>query len=394
MKTAYFDCIAGASGDMILGALLDAGLSEEMLRQQLAALKLGAFDLRCRRVLKSGFSAIKVDILVADEVPARRLPEIEAILVASDLSRTIKDQATTIFRRLGEVEANIHGTTPDQVHLHELGGIDTIVDVVGTLIGLDALGVDRVYVSPLPVGRGFVSGAHGPIPLPAPATIALLERIPVVGVDLEVELVTPTGAVLVSSLATDFGSIPSMRLAAVGYGAGGRDLPIPNILRLLLGDQPVPQDAITETLMMLETNIDDLNPEIYDYVMARLFDAGGLDVFLSPIQMKKNRPGTLLRALCRPGDADGLISILFAETSTLGVRQQLVTRQCLARTIHTVRTIYGPVRVKVARWGETQMKAAPEYDDCRRLAEMRGIPLNEVYHAAKRASEELEHSAT
>jgi uncharacterized protein (TIGR00299 family) protein len=394
MKIAYFDCIAGASGDMILGALLDAGLPEEMLRQQLTALKLGAFDLRCRRVLKNGFSAIKVDVLVADDVPARRLPEIEAILVASNLPRAIKDQATTIFRRLGEVEANIHGTTLDQVHLHELGGIDTIVDVVGTLIGLDAFGVDRVCVSPLPVGRGFVGGAHGPIPLPAPATIALLEGIPVVGVDLEVETVTPTGAVLVSSLAADFGPMPSMRLATVGYGAGGRDLPIPNILRLLLGDQPAPQDAITETLMMLETNIDDLNPEIYDYVMARLFDAGGLDVFLSPIQMKKNRPGTLLRALCRPGDADGLISILFAETSTLGVRQQLVMRQCLARTIHTVRTTYGPVRVKVARWGETQMKAAPEYDDCRKLAEMRGISLREVYRAARRAAEELEHSAT
>jgi uncharacterized protein (DUF111 family) len=207
-----------------------------------------------------------------------------------------------------------------------------------------------------------------------------------------VELVTPTGAVLVSSLAADFGPIPSMRLGAVGYGAGGRDLPIPNILRLFLGDQPVPQDAITETLMMLETNIDDLNPEIYDYVMARLFDAGGLDVFLFPIQMKKNRPGTLLRALCRPGDTDALISVLFTETSTLGVRQQLVTRQCLARTIHTVETPYGPVRVKVARWGKTQTKAAPEYDDCRKLAEASGTPLREVYQAAKRAAEELERS--
>lgn len=227
MRIAYFDCIAGASGDMILGALLDAGLQEEMLRQQLTTLQLGDFDLRCRRVLKNGFSAIKVDVVVADDVPARRLPEIEAILVASNLPPVIKDQATSIFRRLGEVEANIHGTTIDQVHLHELGGVDTIVDVVGALVGLDALGVDQVCVSPLPVGRGFVSGAHGPIPLPAPATVALLEGIPVVGVDLEVELVTPTGAALVSSLAADFGPIPSMRLRAVGYGAGGVTCPFP-----------------------------------------------------------------------------------------------------------------------------------------------------------------------
>jgi hypothetical protein len=295
----------------------------------------------------------------------------------------------SIFRRLGEVEASIHGTTPDQVHLHELGGVDTIVDVVGALAGLDALGVEAVYASPLPLGRGFVRGAHGQIPLPAPATLALLKGAPVVGSDLDVELVTPTGAALLSSLAVAFGPIPAMTLTAVGYGAGGRDLSIPNVLRLLLGDQAAPNTAITETLAVLETNIDDLNPEIYDYVMARLFKAGALDVFLSPIQMKKNRPATLLRVLCRPGDADTLTAILFTETSTLGVRRQMVTRHCLARSSHTVETPYGPVRIKIATWGEGQAKAAPEYDDCRRLAESSGVPLREVYRAAERAAEEL-----
>jgi len=389
MKIAYFDCIAGASGDMILGALLDAGLPEATLREGLAALGLDDFDLHTRRVVKNGFSATKVDVLVADDVPARHLPDIEAIITRSDLSAAIKEQALAIFRRLGEVEANIHATTLDRVHLHELGGVDTIVDVVGVLVGLEALGVERVYVSPLPMGRGFVQGAHGPIPLPALATLALLQGVPLVGSDLEVELVTPTGAALLSSLATAFGPMPPMTLEAVGYGAGGRDLPIPNLLRLLVGDGATPGQAITETLAMLETNIDDLNPEIYDYVMARLFDAGALDVFLSPIHMKKNRPATLLRVLCRPDDADALMSILFAETSTLGVRQQWATRHCLARTTHLVETPYGPVRVKVAELGEGRVKAAPEYEDCRRLAAASGAPLREVYRAAEAAAGEL-----
>jgi len=397
MRIAYFDCIAGASGDMILGALLDAGLPEATLRQGLAALRLDDFDLRSQRVVKNGFSAVKVDVLVSNDVPARHLPEIETIVMESDLSPSIKEQAIAIFRRLGEVEAGIHGTTIDQVHLHELGGVDTIVDVVGALVGLETLEVERVYASPLPMGRGFVLGAHGAIPLPAPATLALLaqgspsgEGVPVVGSDLEVELVTPTGAVLLSSLAINFGPIPAMSLRAVGYGAGGRDLPIPNVLRLLLGDQATPNDAVTQTLTLLETNVDDLNPEIYEYVMARLFDAGALDVFLSPIQMKKNRPATLLRALCQPDDADRLMAVLFAETSTLGVRQQWVARHCLARTTHTVETAYGAVRVKVAMWGDGQAKAAPEYEDCRRLAEASGTPLREVYRAAEAAAEGLE----
>lgn len=392
MKIAYFDCFAGASGDMILGALLDAGLPEMTLRQGLAALRLADFELRASRVTKGGLSATKVDVLVADDVPTRHLPEIEAIVKSSDLIPAIKERAIAIFRRLGQVEASIHGMPIEQVHLHELGGIDTIVDVVGALIGLDELGVQRVYASPLPMSRGFVRSAHGSIPLPAPATVALLadrslqgKEVPIVGVDLEVELVTPTGAALLSSLAVDFGPIPNMRLAAVGYGAGGRDLPVPNVLRLLLGTQPTAKDATIESVVVLETNVDDLNPEIYDYVMSRLFEAGALDVFISPIHMKKNRPATLLRVLCRSDVSDSLMAILFAETSTLGVREQWVTRHCLDRTIHTVETPYGPVRIKVADWGADQVKASPEYDDCRRLAEAKGVPLREVYRTAQQA---------
>lgn len=391
MKTAYFDCIAGASGDMILSALLDAGLPEATLRQQLALLRLAGFDLHCRHVQKNGFSAMKVDVAVSDDVAERHLPDIEAIVTASDLAPVIKKKAIQIFRRLGQVEAEIHGTTLEQVHLHELGGLDTIVDVVGALVGLEALGVERVVASPLPLGRGFIRGAHGQIPLPAPATVALLKNVPVVGVELEVELVTPTGAVLLSTLADSFGPMPAMTLTGVGYGAGGRDLPVPNLLRVLLGNQASPTGATTETLVMLETNIDDLNPEIYDYVMARCFEAGALDVFLLPIQMKKNRPATLLHVLCRPAEVDLLVPILFRETSTLGVRQQMVERHCLARSIQTVETPYGPVRLKIAHLGEGQTKAAPEYDDCRQLAAANGVSLRQVYRAAEQAAERLEH---
>jgi len=384
MKIAYFDCIAGASGDMILGALIDAGLPEAALRERLTALKLVDFELRSRRVQKHTFSATKVDVIVAKDVPERHLADILAIVDESELPAAIRAQATAIFRRIGEAEAAIHGTDLAHVRLHELGGVDTIVDVVGALVGLDALGIERVYASPLPLGRGFIRGSHGQIPLPAPATVSLLKGAPVIGSEIEMELVTPTGAALLSTLAAGFGPIPPMTLTAVGYGAGGRDLAIPNVLRLLIGeDAAIATHPEEETVTVLETNIDDLNPEIYDYVMARLFGAGALDVFLSPIQMKKNRPATLLRVICPPHAAQALTDILFAETSTLGVRRQTMTRQCLPRTTEAVETRFGSVRVKVAHLPDGTTRAAPEYEDCRRLAETHGVPLQEVYRAAQ-----------
>jgi uncharacterized protein (TIGR00299 family) protein len=383
MKIAYFDCIAGASGDMILGALLDAGLSEAQLKEQLARLHLPGFDIRSQRVVKQGISAVKADVLVADERSERRLADIRAVVQESDLADDIRTQAISIFDRLGQVEAEIHGIPAEQVHLHELGGLDTIVDVVGTLVGLKALEVTRVYASSVSLGGGFATGAHGAIPLPAPATLALLKDIPVVGRDLEMELVTPTGAVLLASLVESFGPIPPMALKSVGYGAGGRDLPVPNVLRLLLGEQAVPNSATRETLVTLETNIDDLNPQTYEYVMARLLEAGALDVTLSPLQMKKERPGTQLWVLCRPGDADRLAKIIFTETSTLGIRKQQVERLSLARSIETVETPYGTIRVKIAELGGGQVKIAPEYEDCRRLAQEQQVPLGKVFQAAE-----------
>ncbi len=387
MKIAYFDCIAGASGDMILGALLDAGLAEATLREKLAALRLADFDLQSRRVVKNGFQATKVDVIVRDDVPERHLGDIERIIRESDLPPTVQERAMTIFRRLCEVEAGIHGSSPEQVHLHELGGVDTIIDVVGTLVGLDALGITRIYASPLPLGRGFTRGAHGRIPLPAPATVALLEGVPVKGSELEMELVTPTGAALLTTLAANFGPIPTMTLTTVGYGAGTRDLPIPNVLRILIGERPSPDDTLVETLVLLETNVDDMNPEIYEHLMRRLFESGALDVFLTPIQMKKNRPATMVHVLCSMKNVELMRAILFAETSTLGIRQTEVTRHALSRSVETVETPYGSVRVKVARWGRGKTKSAPEYEDCRRLAEKHDVPLREVYRAVERAQE-------
>jgi uncharacterized protein (TIGR00299 family) protein len=387
MKLAYIDCVAGASGDMLLGALLDAGLLEADLRAGLAGLRLPGFDLQVRRVLKNGLSATKVDVLVDDAVPERHLSDLLAVVAAADLPPTIKERAAAVLHRLGEVEAGIHGVPVEIVHLHELGGLDTLVDVVGVLLGLHLLGVERVIVSPIPLGRGRIRTAHGELPLPAPATLALLRGAPVVGSEIEKELVTPTGAALLTSLAASYGPIPAMTLSAIGYGAGGRDLPIPNVVRLLLGDAP-PAVGLTGTVAVLETNVDDLNPEIYEHVMDRLFRAGALDVFLTPIQMKKNRPGTLFRVMCRPGDAAAMTAILFEETTTLGVRQQIMVRETLPRRVQEVATPYGDVRVKVARLPDGHTKASPEYEDCRRQAVAHGVPLRQVYLAAELAAQQ------
>ncbi|MGC9348038.1 MAG: nickel pincer cofactor biosynthesis protein LarC [Anaerolineae bacterium] len=466
MKTAYFDCIAGASGDMILGALVDAGLPVSELYRRLEALHLNDFELHAHQVAKNAFAATKIDVIVRVNVPERHLGDILAIVERSDLAGELKEKAVAIFRKIGAAEAAIHGTTLEEVHLHELGGVDTIVDVVGALVGLDALGIERVVVSPIPLGRGFIHGAHGQIPLPAPATVSLLKGVPVVGSPLQAETVTPTGAALLATLGDEFGPIPAMALEAVGYGAGSRDLPVPNVLRLLIGesediapshhhhdhddhDHPHPHthehshkhehahdhnvahdhadehththhqghthehedpdhghahvaggvehehphshtDSYscmdTEKLSVLETNIDDLNPEVYEHVMTMLFEKGALDVFLAPIQMKKNRPATLLRVLCRPEDVGSMTDVLFRETSTLGIREQTVDRHALPRTVESVDTRYGKVHVKIATLGDGSVKIAPEYEDCRHLAQHRNVPLREVYQAAEEAA--------
>jgi hypothetical protein len=390
MKIAYFDLIAGASGDMLLGALVDAGLPFGELRQALDGLHLPGFALSCAKVTRGAFAATKVHVQATDDAPARHLPELEAVIAASALPPAIQARALHIFRRMIAAEAAIHHTPPESVHLHELGALDTIVDVTGVLLGLDLLRVERVVVSPVPLGRGMMVGSHGRMPLPAPATVALLAShpeaglagAPVVGVDHALETVTPTAAALLTELAAGYGPIPAMRLLAVGYGAGSRLTPEPNILRVLLGEAASPEDAEEEELDLLETSIDDMNPELYGYVLDRLFAGGALDAHLAPVIMKKNRPGVVLSVLCRPDDAAALRALLFAETTTLGVRTQRVARHCLPRESEWVETPYGALRVKIARWGGDSLKAAPEYEDCRAAAQSHGVPLRDVYGAA------------
>lgn len=381
MRIAYVDLVAGASGDMLLGALVDAGLPFDRLRRALDALRLPGFELKREQVMRGAFAATKVDVVVADHATSRHLADIEAVLDAGDLAAPVRERARRIFRRMIEVEAGIHNISVEEAHLHELGALDTIVDVAGVLLGFDLLGVEEIVVSPVPLGRGTLKTSHGQMPLPAPATLALLQGAPVIGVEHPVETVTPTAAALLTELASRFGPIPAMRLASTGYGAGGRTMPEPNILRILIGDAGEPQPDTSETLLLLETNIDDMNPEVYGYVIERLLAEGALDAYLTPVVMKKSRPGIVLSVLCRPQDEAALRALIFAETTTLGIRSQRVARHALPRTFVEVETPYGAVQVKVCRWGQTE-KVAPEYEDCRRVAQSAGIPLQEVYQAA------------
>jgi hypothetical protein len=388
MKALYFDLIGGASGDMILGAMVDTGLSIDKLKELLSGLNLNEFDLQAKIIDKNGFTATKVDVLVTEQPQERHLKDIKDIIQKSSLPPAVQNKALQIFERIAKTEATIHNKSIDQVHLHELGGTDTIIDITGTLLALDHLEISKIYASPVPLGKGFIKGAHGQIPLPSPATIALLKGIPVYGRDIDAELVTPTGAALLAELVDDFGPAPPMVLETVGYGAGGRDLSIPNLLRVLIGEISPSDSATLDRLAVLETNLDDLNPEIYPYVIESLFAAGALDVILTPILMKKNRPGTQIQVLCEPSVIDSMRSILFRETTTLGIKQILVDRYSLPRTIREVETPYGKIRVKIAEFSPNLKKISPEFEDCRRAAQEHGIPITQIYQETIRSFRE------
>jgi uncharacterized protein (TIGR00299 family) protein len=385
MRIAYFDCFAGASGDMILGALLDAGVEPEVWQEELSKLNLSGYQLKIDRVQKQGIAATAVKVLVSEGKQERHLAEIEELVGTSQLLTEVKETSVEVFRRLAVAEARVHGTTPDRIHFHEVGGVDAIIDIVGSVVGLRLLGVEEIYASTLPLGHGFVDCAHGRLPLPAPATLELLQGVPVLLRDVEGELVTPTGAAILTTLAKGFGPFPPMTVEGIGYGAGQRDFPFPNLLRLLVGTTSPALDARMETLTLLEANIDDLNPEFYGHLMERLFSAGALDVYLTPAQMKKNRPGVLLSVACPPAQAEALAALVFAETTTIGLRRQEVQRWALARERVEVETPYGTVGIKVAKLGGKVMTVSPEYEDCRRLALGSGVPLKEVYTAAEAA---------
>ena len=392
MKLAYFDCRSGISGDMLLGALVDCGVSLDTIKESLALLPIQGFEISVNRVNKAGLISTQVEVLVEDNVKERRLAEILTLILESQLPEKIKEKALDVFQRIGVVEARIHGLDVEKVHLHELGGLDTILDVVGVFLGMELLKIERVFASPLPLGSGYIQSAHGTIPLPAPATLALLEGVPIVGSEFKKELVTPTGAAILTSLVQEFGIIPPMRLLKTGYGAGKQDLPIPNVLRLLIGEGIEPSSSNypfqEEKLVCLECNIDNMNPEIYSYLSECLFNSGALDVSLIPIYMKKNRPGTLVKVLCSEEIAENLIDILFSETTTLGARKYSVNRYSVERHITQVTTPYGAVNVKFSKKGDKSWNYTPEYEDCRRLASQHHIPIMKIYRAAEFAAEE------
>ncbi len=388
MKIAYFDCISGASGNMLLGALLDAGLEPSALEAELAKLGLDDFRLEIRRVSKNGFAAVHVEVHAHDHSPERKLADLLGVVSRSSLTETVKSRAARVFTRICEVEAAIHGMDVHEVHLHEVGGVDAIVDVAGVLAGCERLGIDRCIVSPLPLGRGFVRGAHGMIPLPAPATVGLLRGVPVTGSAIEGELVTPTGAALLTELADAWGALPSMTLESVGYGAGSKDFAIPNVLRLMVGDASmhIGHGLMSETVTVLETHLDRESGETLGHTLQRLMQEGALDAIAIPGVMKKGRPAQVLKVLAHAAQADHLERVMFEETHTLGVRRCETRRDALPRSMEVVETRFGPISIKLSRLPSGSLRAAPEFADCEQAAARHGVPLPDVIHEAEHAA--------
>jgi len=385
MKIAYFDCFSGASGDMILGSLIDAGLSPKRLREELKKLRIPTVHLRAKKVLKGGISATQVMVEGKSEKRSHRnLKEILRIVERSGVEAEVKEKSKEIFKRIASVEAKIHQTPMEEVHFHELGGLDSIVDIVGSVWGIRQLGIGKIYVSKVNVGSGFVKCEHGILPVPAPATLFLMEGKPIYSSGVERELLTPTGAAILTTLSSEFGSMPLMNMDRVGYGAGRDDLSYPNLLRLIIGTS----ESISgkEKVVVIETNIDDMNPQFYDYVMERLLAMEVLEVFITPILMKKSRPGHLLTVICSSEKLSSVTKFLLRETTTLGLRWHQEERAKTDREILTQETKYGKIRFKLAKWEGKVVNLSPEYEDCKRLALEKGVPLKEVFEEAKRVA--------
>jgi uncharacterized protein (TIGR00299 family) protein len=381
MKIAYFDCFAGASGDMILGALMDAGLSPETLKTELAKLDLTHYDLELKKVVKRGLGGSQAVVIVDQEHHHhhRHLSHIEEIIKTSTLDELVKQKSVQIFRRLAEAEAKVHRTTIENIHFHEVGAMDAIIDVVGAVAGLKAMGIQKIYCSPLHLGTGTVECAHGTLPVPAPATAELVKGFPVYSTGVPGELLTPTGAAILTTLASDFGPMPAMSVECLGYGAGTADPPIPNLLRVSIGETAENvADCEMEQVAVIETNIDDMNPQMYDYLIQKILKMGAMDIYLSPVQMKKNRAGTLLTIICQPQRVDEFSDFLLRETTTIGLRWRIDNRIKAHRTIQAIKTQYGPINFKVAKIGHRTINVAPEYEDCKRAALENGIPLKQV----------------
>jgi uncharacterized protein (TIGR00299 family) protein len=390
LKIAYFDCSAGISGDMCLGALVDAGVPLKEIEKGLKGLPVKGYRLETREVKRAGIAATKVDVVIrqsaiSGQQSAKRWKDIKKTIKDSSLPERIKQRGLRTFKRLFEAEGRVHGNEYTRTHLHELGAVDCIVDIFGTLIGLDILGIERVYSSALNLGKGSVMTEHGTLPVPAPATAEILKGVPVYSSDVPFELTTPTGAALVRELAQNYGHIPMMKVEHTGYGAGQKDIPgLPNTLRIFLGEDILVKNTESDPrVSIIETNIDDMNPQCYEYVMERLFSSGALDVYLTQVIMKKGRPGVLLTVLCGEDRKEDIIDILFKETTTIGVRFYEVARRVLKREIRRVKTESGTMRVKVSKRLDGTPKFSPEYEDCKRIAEQHKIPLIEVMKRAK-----------
>jgi hypothetical protein len=387
MKLAYFDCFSGISGDMTLGALVDAGCSADLLRGELKSLQVPGWTLTTEKVWKNGMAATRVRVQTEDQQKHRSLSTILEILKNSRLAPPVQQRASRIFTKLGEAEAHVHDAPIEKVHFHEVGAVDAIVDIVGSCIGFHALGIERFACSPLNVGGGTAKMAHGVLPVPAPATARLLQGAPTFSNGVQHELVTPTGAAIVSTLCDSFGPQPPMTVSAIGYGAGFTDLEgQPNVVRVMIGESADKVScANDEEISIIEANLDDMNPQIYGYVQEKALLAGALDVYTTALQMKKNRPGTLLTILCKPEDTEALMSLIFAETTTFGVRSHRAQRRALPREWVNVSTSYGSVRIKLSRSNGDILHATPEYDDCRKLAVESQVPLQQVISEALRA---------
>jgi uncharacterized protein (TIGR00299 family) protein len=391
MRIAYFDCFSGASGDMILGSLIDTGLSPQRLREELKKLRIPTVHLRAKKVLKAGISATQVMVEGKGEKRSHRnLKEILRIVERSGVGAEVKEKSKEIFKRIASVEAKIHQTPMEEVHFHELGGLDSIVDIVGSVWGIRQLGIEKIHVSKVNVGGGFVKCEHGILPVPAPATLSLMEGKPIYSSGVERELLTPTGAAILTTLSSEFGSMPLMKVERVGYGAGRDDLPHPNLLRLIIGTS----ESISgkEKVVIIETYIDDMNPQLYVYLIEKLLAMEVLEVFITPILMKKNRPGHLLTIICPSEKLPSVTKFLLRETTTLGLRWREEERAKTDREILSHQTKYGKIRFKLARWEGGIVNLSPEYEDCKRLALERKVPLKEVFEEAKRVAITLRRS--
>jgi uncharacterized protein (TIGR00299 family) protein len=391
MRIAYLDCASGISGDMTLGALIDAGVDLAAVQQGIDSLGLPSCRLAVAETKKCGFRALQLTVEHEPEHKHRHLHHIETMIAGSSLSERQRELARRIFGKLAEAEAKVHGTTIDKVHFHEVGAVDSIADIVGTAIALDLLGVERIFCSPVPTGSGFVEIAHGRCSIPAPATGELLRDVPLASFDCEGELTTPTGAAIVAALVDEFGPLPAMTVERIGYGAGQKDFPHPNLLRLLVGETPgeaslqrAGGDA-NDSIILFETNLDDATGETIGYAIERLWQAGALDVSTTAIAMKKNRPGVQLAVQCRPADADKLAAIIFRETTTLGLRRSTIQRLTLPRRPATVETEYGPIPGTIATLPDGSERFSGEYEACARIAAERGVAIIDVQIATQRS---------